>query len=131
LGPEVLDRINVQNDPVNRIDPNGLFIQAVYGWYLANMATIHEVGAFLIEDIQTGAYGYVNLAQDAAKSLYLNTKDFRGFDPSIIYRTEEFLNDALAYGWESYKMYHFPDPPPKPEPPKNELFWESANPECK
>jgi RHS repeat-associated protein len=119
----------VNNNPINYIDPTGLYFQAVRAWYLANMATLHRLGAELVKDLETGAYGYVNFAHDSAKWLYYNTKDFKGFDPSWIYQTEVFLTDAWEYAWESYEMRHFIHPPPKPEPPKSEFFWESAEPQ--
>ena len=57
---------------------------------------------FIIEDIKTGAYGYVNLAQDTAKWIYHQTKNWGGFDPSLIYRSEVFLSEIAADMWEAY-----------------------------
>ncbi len=118
----------VLNNPVNFTDPNGLIVGPVVNWFLVNAPAINETAVFIIEDIKTGAYGYVNLAQDSAKWLYENTKDFQGFDPSVIYRTEEFIDDVLDDLWENYKENHPLYIPPKPEPPKKEYYWESAEP---
>ena len=108
----MLDRIIVQNNPVNWVDPYGLFYQGALNWVLTRLPAINDAIVFVIEDIQTGAYGYVDFAQDSANWLYQNTKDFRGFDPGVIYRSEEMLNDILVDMWEVYWERHGIHPPP-------------------
>jgi RHS repeat-associated protein len=126
-----------QSNPVNFADYYGLAtnpVQAVYAWYLMNAYAINKVVIQISKDNMTGEPGVPDIAKYLFNSIYQDIKNCKGFDPSILYRTEVMTTEFISQLIESYWKFNNPNWRNNPTDPyydgpedlKKRYYWESG-----
>jgi len=109
----VLNRFNVLNDPVNWIDPFGLYLQGA-GQYLQGAKQfiyhhydkIYAATAFLVNEYQTGAPGYIHLAGEFVKDPNRAMWAFYDVVDPLADAFKEHLKREREREWEEFKREH-------------------------